>query len=215
MNFELARQNMIEQQIRPWDVLDTRVLDVLGEVHREDFVPPRYRRLAFADTALPLAHDELMMKPNVEARMLQALAIFPGDSVLEVGTGSGYVTACLAALGGEVTSLEIHEDLLREAERRLGDGGREVELINTDVFQWSPERRFQAIALTGAVPGDPERFGNWLEVGGRLFAVVGSEPAMEAVLISRVAEDQWTSESLFETVLPYLVGAEKPKPFVL
>lgn len=215
MDFEQARHNMIEQQIRPWEVVDQRVLEVLGEVHREDFVPGRYRRLAFTDTSLPLEHDECMMKPVVEARMLQALGVEPGEKVLEVGTGTGYITACLAALGGEVTTLDIHEDFVRDAKRRIESAGQRAELVHADVFDWQPDQAFNVIAVTGAVPDEPERFGEWLTVGGRLFVVVGEAPAMEALLIARMAEDQWVSESLFETVLPYLRGAEKPKPFQL
>lgn len=215
MDFELARQNMIEKQIRPWEVLDPAVLDVLGEVRREDFVPARYRRLAFSDTTLPLAHGEVMMKPVVEARMLQALGVEAGDRVLEIGTGSGYVTACLAALGGEVTTLEIHEDLVREAGRRVKAAGRDAQVVHADAFQWEPTGQFGAIAVTGAVPDEPERFGRWLVEGGRLFVVVGAPPAMEALLITRVAGEQWVAESFFDTELPYLHGAEKSKPFEL
>lgn len=215
MNFEQARQNMIEQQIRPWDVLDERVLDVLGMVHREDFVPARHRRLAFSDLSLPLDHGEVMMKPVVEGRMLQALDVSDADRVLEIGTGSGHITACLAALGGRVTSLDIHGDFIRDARQRLRSAGFEADLEEADVFDWQPEGRFDAICVTGAVPDEPERFGGWLEIGGRMFVIVGESPAMEAQLITRMAEDQWVSESLFETDLPYLAGAEKPKPFEL
>lgn len=215
MNFEQARQNMIEQQIRPWDVLDTRVLGVLAEVHREDFVPARHRRLAFSDLSLPLDHGEVMMKPVVEGRMLQALDVTGADRVLEIGTGSGHITACLAALGGRVTSLDIHGDFVSEARKRLRAAGFEAAIEQADVFDWEPPGRFDAVCVTGAVPDEPERFGRWLEVGGRLFVIVGEPPAMEAQLITRTAEDQWVSESLFETDLPYLAGAEKPKPFEL
>lgn len=215
MNFEQARQNMIEQQIRPWDVLDGRVLDVLEMVHREDFVPARYRRLAFSDVSLPLEHGEVMMKPVVEARLLQALDVQAGDRVLEVGTGSGHITACLAALGGNVASIDIHDDFVDEARRRLRSAELEAQVERADVFDWQPEGRFDVIAVTGAVPDEPERFGAWLEVGGRMFVIVGESPAMESLLITRMDEDQWVSESLFETDLPYLQGAEKPKPFEL
>lgn len=215
MNFEQARQNMIEQQIRPWDVLDERVLNVLADVHREDFVPGGHRRLAFSDLSLPLGHGEVMMKPVVEGRMLQALEVTGADRVLEVGTGSGHIAACLAALGGRVTSIEIHGDFVAEARKRLRAAGLEAEVGEADVFDWQPAGRFDVICVTGAVPDEPERFGHWLEVGGRMFVIVGESPAMEALLITRTAEDQWVSESLFETDLPYLVGAEKPKPFEL
>lgn len=215
MNFELARQNMIEHQARAWHVLDDRVLEVLESVHREDFVPARYRRLAFSDLGLPLEHGEVMMQPGVEGRMLQALGVEADDRVLEVGTGSGHITACLAALGGRVTSIDIHEDFVSEARKRLRAAEREADIEQADVFDWRPAGRFDVVAVTGAVPGEPERFGSWLEVGGRMFVIVGESPAMEALLITRMDEDQWVSESLFETDLPYLVGAEKPKPFEL
>lgn len=215
MDFEQARQNMIEQQIRPWEVLDERVLDVLEMVHREDFVPARYRRLAFSDLSLPLDHGEVMMKPVVEARMLQALDVQSGNRALEVGTGSGHIAACLAALGGSVTSIDIHGDFVDEARKRLRSADLEADLEQADVFDWQPRGRYDAIAVTGAVPDEPERFGSWLEVGGRMFVIVGESPAMEALLITRMEEDQWVSESLFETDLPYLQGAEKPKPFEL
>lgn len=215
MDFELARQNMIEKQIRPWEVLDPAVLDMLGVVRREDFVPARYRRLAFSDTSLPLPRGEVMMKPVVEARMLQALAVEAGERVLEIGTGSGYITACLAALGGEVTTLDIHEDLVREAGRRVRAAGQGAHFVHADVFQWQPQGEFDVIAVTGAVPDEPERFGRWLVEGGRLFVVAGEPPVMEALLITRVAGEQWVAESLFDTELPYLHGAEKPKPFEL
>lgn len=215
MNFEQARQNMIEQQIRPWDVLDERVLGVLAKVRREDFVPARHRRLAFSDLSLPLDHGEVMMKPVVEGRMLQALEVTHADRVLEVGTGSGHITACLAALGGRVTSIDIHGDFVAESRKRLRAAGLEADIEEADALDWQPARNFDVVCVTGAVPEEPERFGRWLEVGGRLFVIVGESPAMEALLITRTAEDQWVSESLFETDLPYLAGAEKPKPFEL
>lgn len=215
MNLELARHNMIEHQARAWHVLDDRVLSVMERVHRENFVPARYRRLAFSDLQLPLDHGEVMMQPGVEGRMLQSLEITRGDRVLEVGTGTGHITACLAALGGRVTSIDVHGDFVEEARRRLRSAQREADVVEADVLAWQPEGRFEAIAVTGAVPDEPERFGTWLEVGGRMFVIVGESPAMEALLITRMDEDQWVSESLFETDLPYLRGAEKPKPFEL
>jgi len=215
MNFEQARHNMIEQQIRPWDVLDSRVLDVLGRMHREDFVPTAYRKLAFAELNLPLGHDEVMMTPGVEGRLLQALAIEPGERVLEIGTGSGFITACLAALGGRVTSVEIHEELLEQAFKRLDALTYEnIQLDHADVMtDWEPEQPYDAIAVTGSVPQAEERFQSWLKPGGRLFVIVGESPAMTACLITRVDDRQWSRESLFETDLPALVNAVKKETF--
>jgi len=215
MNFEQARHNMIEQQIRPWEVLDPRVLEVLGHMHREDFVPTAYRKLAFADVNLPLGHEEAMMTPAVEGRMLQALNVEPGEEVLEIGTGSGFITACLAALGGRVTSVEIHEDLLKQAFKRLDALTYEnIQLDHADVMtDWDPSQPFDAIAVTGSIPQIDERFQHWLKPGGRLFVIVGESPAMTARLITRVDENQWSEESLFETDLPALVNALKKETF--
>ena len=215
MNFEQARHNMIEQQIQPWEVLDPRVLEVLGHMHREDFVPTRYRKLAFADINLPLGHDEVMMTPAVEGRMLQALAVEPGEHVLEIGTGSGFMTACLAALGGRVTSVEIHQDLLEQAFKRLDALIYEtIQLDHADVMaDWSPDEAFDVIAVTGSIPQPEERFRRWLNPGGRLFVIVGESPAMIACLVTRVGENQWSQESLFETDLPALVNAVKKETF--
>lgn len=215
MNFEQARHNMIEQQIRPWEVLDPRVLEVLGHMRREDFVPTAYRKLAFADLNLPLGHDEVMMTPAVEGRMLQALAVEPGERVLEIGTGSGFITACLAALGGRVTSVEIHEDLLQQAFKRLDALTYEnIQLDHADVMaDWSPDEAYDVIAVTGSIPQPEERFQHCLNPGGRLFVIVGESPTMNVCLITRVGENQWSQENLFETDLPALVNAVKKEIF--
>ena len=165
LNLERARFNMIEQQVRPWDVLDARVLAVLGQVQRELYVSDAHRQLAFADLELPLAHGEFMMKPVVEGRVLQALDVQPGDSVLEIGTGSGFLTACLARLGRDVTSVEQHADLAATArERLLRDGitNAKVEVAEA-VREFQPGREFDAVVLTGAVCALPERFAAWLK----------------------------------------------------
>lgn len=210
MNFEAARDNMVEQQVRAWDVLDSRVLDVLRGVPREDFVPSAYRRMAYADMPMPLAHDQCMMKPVVEGRMLQALGLLPGDEVLEIGTGSAYLTACLAQLCAQLTSLDIHEDFIEQANARLSsDAFDHVRLIHADALTgYVPDAPFDAILVGGAVTTVPESLLNWLETGGRLVAITGSSPAMEALLITRTKEREWVTESLFETDLPYLIGAE-------
>ncbi len=217
LDFERARFNMVEQQVRTWEVLDARVLAALREVRREDFVPPRYRKLAFADLALPLDSDVHMMKPVVEGRTLQALAVQSEDSVLEVGTGSGFLTACLAWLGREVTSVEINAGLAERARQRLAAAGRtnaKVEIADA-VTAFEPNGEFDCVCVTGAVYAIPEKFKRWLRVGGRLFAVRGEAPAMQAVLVTRVGSDEFREQPLFETELEYLINAAPPRRFVL
>lgn len=217
MNVEQARFNMVEQQIRTWEVLDQQVLDLMAKVPREDFVPAAYRNLAFADTCIPLDHGQSMMCPRVEARMLQALQVESRDRILEVGTGSGFVTALLARLGGHVTSIEIHDSLQSAAKAQLAAHGiQNVDLYAGDASRgWDRAAPYDVIAVTGSLPVLEENFQNSLAVGGRLFVVVGQEPAMEALLITRNSETQWATDCLFETVLPPLVGVEQPKRFVL
>lgn len=217
MNVEQARFNMVEQQIRTWEVLDQQVLDLMSQVPREDFVPPAYRNLAFADTCIPLDHGQSMMVPRVEARMLQALKVEPRDRVLEAGTGSGFVCALLARLGGHVTSVEIYDSLKVSAQTKLAAHGVEnVDLYTGDASRgWDRAAPYDVIAVTGSVPVLDEAFQMSLAVGGRLFVVVGQEPAMEALLITRKSETQWATDSLFETVLASLVGVEQPKRFIL
>lgn len=215
MNFEQARFNMVEQQIRPWEVLDSRVLSLLENIHREDFVPVRYRKLAFADLAVPLACGQIMMRPKIEGRMLQALELDADETVLEIGTGSGFVTACLAALAKRVVSVEIHPELHEEAAVKLKDKGADnVELFVGDVMSgWQPEQAHDVVVVTGSVQTVPEAFLGWVNPGGRLFVITGESPAMEARLLKRLDATEWTVESLFETDLPRLVNAEQPPEF--
>ena len=217
LDFERARFNMVEQQVRTWEVLDQRVLDALRVVRREDFVPTRYRRMAFADLALPLEHGESMMKPVVEGRTLQALAVKAEDSVLEIGTGSGFLTACLAHLGREVASVELYGDLSERAQSRLaGAGATNVKLEVADaVLAYEPGREFDVVCVTGAMYALPDRYLKWLRPGGRLFAILGEAPAMVAMLVTRTGADAYSRESLFETDIPYLVNAAPPSRFVL
>ena len=215
MNLDQARLAMIEQQVRPWEVLDTRVLETLAVVRREDFVPATYRQLAFADLPLPIGHDEIMMKPVVEGRLLQALAVAGGDEVLEIGTGTGYLTACLARLGRDVLSIDLHEDFVVGARHRLGLAGiTNVRTETANAFAWQPSRKFDAIAVTAAVAQVPERFGQWLKPGGRLFVIHGLSPVQEASLFTWRG-DTLHGESLFETDIPYLRGAEPVAQFTL
>jgi protein-L-isoaspartate(D-aspartate) O-methyltransferase len=215
MNFEQARFNMVEQQIRPWEVLDSRVLSLLETIHREDFVPVRYRKLAFADISIPLDCGQVMMRPKVEARMLQALELDEDDTVLEIGTGSGFVTACLADLAKRVVSVEIFPELHETAALKLKDKGIEnVELFVGDVMRgWQPEQAHDVVVVTGSVAEVPEQFRGWVNPGGRLFVVTGDSPAMEACVMKRLDVTEWTQESLFETDLPRLVHAEHAPEF--
>jgi protein-L-isoaspartate(D-aspartate) O-methyltransferase len=214
MGIEAARTQMIEQQVRACAVADPDVLRVLGEARRELFVPAAYRALAFADTAIPIGHGQFMMTPQLEGRTLGALGIGPADRVLEVGTGSGYLTACLAALGGEITSLEIFPDLAEAARRALHAGGvKDCRLLTHDVFGWQPEEKFSRIVLTGSLPVYDRRFEEWLEPGGRLFAIVGVAPVMEAVLVSLDAAGNVRRELLFETQVAALINARQQEPF--
>jgi protein-L-isoaspartate(D-aspartate) O-methyltransferase len=215
MNTQFARDQMVRQQVRAWDVLDLRVLEVLEALAREQFVPERYRKLAYADMQIPLAHDEVMMAPKVEGRLLQALDPQPHESVLEIGSGSGFVTACLAKLAGRVLSLDIYADFTAGASRTLAAlGVRNVKLETCDATRPdSLTQRFDVIAVTGSLPAYEARYAEHLNVSGRLFVIVGQPPVMEALLVTRIAEDAWARESLFETVLPPLVNAVAPTGF--
>ena len=214
---DLARQNMIENQVRPWEVLDPRVLDVLASMRREDFVTGPYRNLAFADVALPIGHGEVMMKPVIEGRALQALALGITDRVLEIGTGSGFLTACIARLCASVTSIERHADLAESARARVAASGvRNVHIEHADALQgFSTGERFDAVVVTGAVCSLPDRMRGWVAEGGRLFAIVGESPAMQAMLYTRADATHWREESLFETDIPYLAHAAPPRRFAL
>lgn len=216
MNIEKARHNMIEQQIRPWDVLDQRVLNLIQRIPREEFVLPEYRSLAFTDMELPIGNDEVMMEPKLEARMLQSLAIQPTDKVLEIGTGSGYVTAMLAGLAAQVVSVEIEPALQQQAARRLATQGiGNVTLEQGDASNgWANGQPYNAIAVTGSMPVLPKGLKENLQVGGRLFAVVGEAPAMQAVLVTRINTNEWREEALFETVVPSLHNVQQAEAFV-
>ncbi len=216
MDYEQARFNMIEQQIRPWEVLDPKVLDLLHMVKREDYVPAVYQSLAFVDMAIPLGHGEAMWAPVIEARALQSLQVKATDRVLEIGTGSGYFTALLAHQAALVVTVEIHADLRDEAERkfhahglanvqtRQGDGARD----------WPGDGNFDVIVLTGSVPLLPEAYLRRLNPGGRLFALVGEGPAMSARLVTATASGVWRTDVLFETVSKVLLNAVEPERFV-
>jgi len=209
-----AREQMIEQQVRAWEVLDERVLDVMRRVPRELFVPQAQRYLAYADAEVPLARGQHMLRPSVVGRLLQALLPRDGEQVLEVGAGSGFITACLRTMATHVRSLELFPDLADEARRNLGLlGMRDVEVVTADALAGDSGARYDAIAVTASLPVYDERFERMLTVGGRLFVVVGEAPVMDARLVRRTAEDSVATESLFETVIDALVNAVRPPTF--
>lgn len=215
MNFEQARFNMIEQQIRPWEVLDPDVLGLLFELKREQFVPAPHAGLAFADMEIPIGHGEAMMQPKVEARILQELSVRPSDAVYEVGTGSGYLTALLARRARHVTSAEIHEDLHAGAAANLARAGvGNLTLIRADSAR-APvgELGFDVIVLTGSAPELPQAFLDRLNPGGRLFAVVGDAPVMKALVVERGPGASFRRTEVFETLLKPLVNAQAPARF--
>jgi protein-L-isoaspartate(D-aspartate) O-methyltransferase len=215
MNIEQARFNMIEQQIRTWEVLDPEVLELLFEVKREDFVPIEHRSLAFADLEIPLGHGEAMMQPKLEARILQELGVQSHENVYEVGTGSGYLTALLARRGRHVTSAEIHSDLKAGASASLSSAGiHNVTLLEGDSAR-APlaGSTFDVIVLTGSTPILPQPFLDRLSPAGRLFAVVGDAPAMKAILVRQPVAGAFQRSELFETVLKPLVNAAHPTRF--
>jgi protein-L-isoaspartate(D-aspartate) O-methyltransferase len=214
MNTDFARRQMVQQQVRAWDVLDHRILDVISSLPRENFVPPGYKALAFADTEIPLGHGEHMMTPTVEGRILQAIGVGEQDDVLEVGTGSGFLCACLARLGNRVTSIEIYEDFLERARASLHEAGiGNAELLRMDATRELPARQFDAIAVTGSLPTFDPRFVMALKPGGRLFVIVGESPVMDARVVERTGENDWRSSSLFETDVAPLVNAALPPQF--
>ena len=215
MNIEQARFNMVEQQIRPWDVLDTTVLDLLYEVRREDFVPEAWRGLAFADMEIPLGFGESMLSPKLEARLVQEMRLKKSDQVLEVGTGSGYMAALLSRLSAEVTTVEIHAELAAAAAQKLRSRGYENVAVEVgDAAQgWRPGTQWNVIVLTGSVPVMPQGFLDAVTPGGCLLAVVGDAPAMEVVRWMRDAAGNLHSETLFETVIPPLHHVLQPERF--
>jgi protein-L-isoaspartate(D-aspartate) O-methyltransferase len=215
MNTEYARLQMVNQQVRGWNVHSEDVLAMLKELPRECFVPSAYESLAFAELAIPLGHGEYMMTPTMEGRLLQALELSGDDNVLEIGTGSGFMTACLARLGSHVTSVDIHADFIAAATRKLDQQGiGNVSLLQMDATEALPEGSFDAIAVTGSVQKFDPRFVEALSERGRLFIVVGDAPAMEAKLVERKNEHDWQSVSLFETNLRPLVHGALPPQFV-
>jgi protein-L-isoaspartate(D-aspartate) O-methyltransferase len=207
---------MLGQQLRAWEVLDDRVLRAVEQTPRERFVPEEYRELAFADTEIPIGRGQCMMAPKIEGRLLQALQIEPIDDVLEVGTGTGFLTACLSRLARSVASVDIFPDFVDAARAKLAqDDVRNAEVRTADALTLELPEAFDAIAVTASLPALDDRFVRMLRPQGRLFVVVGRPPVMEARLITRAANGDLLSQDLFETVLTPLINAERPEPFVL
>jgi protein-L-isoaspartate(D-aspartate) O-methyltransferase len=220
MDFEKARYNMVEQQVRPWDVLDDRVLQVISEVPREAFAPEAYKKLAYADASIPLGEYEgsrcCMLHPVVDGRLIQSLNITEDDTILEVGTGSGYLTACLARLGRHVDSVDINPEMTAMAEKNLA--ALDINNINLSTGDaskgWDQKRFYDVIAITASMPGISESYKQSLKEGGRMFVVVGEAPVMTACLVTRTGKNEWTTEELFETSIDCLVNASEAEAFV-
>lgn len=210
MNIEQARFNMIEQQIRPWDVLDPQVLDLLFVVKREDFAPAAYRNLAFADMEIPICSGQTMLAPKIEAKMLQELGIKKTDKILEIGTGSGYMAALLAAHADRVWTIELRPELAEVARANLKRQGIENVVVETGngAGGWPAHAPYDIIVVSASVPGIPAELLAQLKVGGRLFAIVGTGPAMTARLVTRTGEEAYSDVGLFETATAAL--AEMP-----
>jgi protein-L-isoaspartate(D-aspartate) O-methyltransferase len=216
MDMEQARYNMVEQQIRPWDVLDQDILDLLFKVRREDFVPEALRALAFVDMEIPLGHGQSMWTPKLEARALQELAVRPTDRALEVGTGSGYLTALLASQAAEVVSVERIPEFTAAATQKLRAHGFDNITLHTGdaARDWPDESGFDVIVLTGSTPLLSDAWRRRLRVGGRMFVITGEAPVMEAQLITCTAPGATRSVTLFETCVAPLVNAPQPAAFV-
>jgi protein-L-isoaspartate(D-aspartate) O-methyltransferase len=210
-----ARHQMVDQQIRTWEVLDPRVLAALAAVPREAFVPAGFRELAFADSELPIGRGQSMLAPKIQGRILQALGINASDSALEVGTGTGYLSACMSLLGAATHSIDIHPDFTAAAAANLRAVPQaKVRFETRDAFDPAALGEYDAIAVTGSLPVYDARFERALAVGGRLFAVIGSAPVMDAILVRRVDRTEWIRESLFETVIDPLINAAAAQGFV-
>lgn len=209
MNVELARKNMLTQQLKAWGVLDEQILNLAAQIPRECFLPPAYRNIAFADMNIPLTHGQITLTPKEEARLIQTLAIRPSDHILEVGTGCGYTTALLACLGHYVYSVDIFPDFSRAAQLKLAALNIcNVTLLTADAANSCElHAPFDVVVITGSLPYVPEFYLNCLKSGGRLFVILGQAPAMEATLITRIDKNNWHTEKLFETVIPPLINA--------
>ena len=217
LNFEEARHNMVVQQIQPWNVKDDKVLDLLHMVPREDFVPAHLKEQAFTDMQIPIGNGQEMLMPKLEAYILQVLQVQDKEKVLEIGTGSGYLTALLASQARHVITVDIHEEFQHKAKETL-----KAHNINNVTYEvgdahlgWDAHKPYDVILVTGSLPLLPESFQRNLNVGGRLIAFVGDDPAMEMILITRESENEWSHKVLLETSVPALINAVEPERFVL
>ncbi len=215
MNLDQARFFMVEQQIRPWDILDPKVLDQFLEIPRHNFVAESQQSLAYTDIELPIGHDEVMMAPKIEARLLQAVDIDETDTVLEIGTGSGFLTAIMASQAESVTTVEIHDDLLEGAKQRLADYNNIEFHLGDGSHNWNDGKQYDVIILTGSVAEIPQTYKEKLNFGGRLAIIAGNSPAMTAQVLTRISETEWETETLFETDLKPLTNAAAKPSFSL
>ena len=215
MNIEQARFNMIEQQIRPWNVLDTEILDLLHVVKREQFVPAAYQNLAFADVEIPLPGGEAMFAPKIEARIMEELKLKKHETVLEIGTGSGYMAALLAHRAAKVVSVEINPESVELAKKNLAAAGVSNVVVEqgNGALGWDKGAPYDVIVVSGALEVLPEALLQQVKVGGRIAAIVGQPPVMEACIITRTAENAWNTVKVFETNVKYLSGAPAPSHF--
>ena len=212
MNTEKVRQQMVEQQVRTWDVSDASVLDTIAEVPRDHYVPQEFADCAYADIEIPLPHDQCMLRPSIVGKILQAVDIHAGDEVLEIGTGTGYLSHCMAKTAASVMSIDIYDDFTANARSKLEEEAVDnVELHCMDAMRELPPGEFDAIIVTGAMHTFDQRFADALKSGGRLFVVVGKSPVMTATLVNRTYNGELTARELFETDIPALVmAAERP-----
>lgn len=215
IDIEKARRNMISQQIRAWDVLDNETLDLLAQTPREQFVPEQYRDLAFADTCTPIGHGQVMLPPKEEGRIIQSLKILPTETVLEVGTGSGYMTALLAKLAHHVYSVDILPEMTAMAHTHIGTLNIDnVTLETGDASEsWTKHSPYDLIVITGSLPELSEAFKQSVNIDGRIFAILGDAPAMQATLFTRTDKDTWETDVLYETVVPRLQNVKERKQF--
>jgi protein-L-isoaspartate(D-aspartate) O-methyltransferase len=214
MSTETARRQMVKQQIRTWDVFDPGVLEVMDTVQRDRFVPGQFADIAYSEAEIPIGHGQIMCAPTLEGRMLQSLELVPNDTVLEIGTGTGYLTACLASLVDSVTSVDIYQDFIDAAESRLGEVDiNNVSLHCMDALASLPDGEFDAILVSGSMPRLEQRLIDSLSSGGRMFVITGDAPAMSAQLITRDDSGEWQSTEMFETSIPPLVNAVSTPEF--
>lgn len=220
MDYNQARFNMVEQQVRPWDVLDPRVLNVISNIPRELFVPEQFKQLAYADMRIPLGtyegHTSHLLNPVIEGRILQSLALSVDDTVLQIGTGTGYITACLASLARHVDSVDINPEMTELAEKNLA----RFEIANVTLStgdgseKWEQKQFYDCVSIMGSLPSVPDFYKKTLKEGGRMFVITGDAPVMKALLVTRIDKNEWTIEELFETCVDPMIHAEKPEEFI-